>query len=85
MAQANPAAAFQGLWRTPELKSKILFTLGCLLLYRIGAHITSPGTTINDCAKMIGITFAEFRRSGMKFFAASRIRPRVIVRCGIWI
>ncbi|MBC7789789.1 MAG: preprotein translocase subunit SecY [Anaerolineae bacterium] len=46
MAQANPAAAFQGLWRTPELKSKILFTLGCLLLYRIGAHITAPGIDI---------------------------------------
>jgi len=47
MAQANPAAAFQGLWRTPELKSKILFTLGCLLLYRIGAHITSPGIDVS--------------------------------------
>jgi preprotein translocase subunit SecY len=46
MAQANPAAAFQGLWRTPELKSKILFTLGCLLLYRIGAHITAPGIDV---------------------------------------
>ena len=47
MAQAaNPAAAVQGLFRTPELKSKILFTLLCLLLYRIGAHITAPGIDV---------------------------------------
>ena len=27
----------------PELKEKILFTLLCLLIYRIGSHITVPG------------------------------------------
>jgi preprotein translocase subunit SecY len=27
----------------PELKEKLLFTLLCLLIYRIGAHITVPG------------------------------------------
>src|ERR1035441_5495619 len=45
----------------------------------------APGTTISDDAKMIGITPAELMRSGMKFFAASRIRPRAIERCGIWM
>ncbi len=29
--------------RIPELKEKILFTLLCLVLYRLGAHITVPG------------------------------------------
>jgi preprotein translocase subunit SecY len=47
MAQAaNPAAAVGNLFRTPELKSKILFTLLCLLLYRVGAHITAPGIDV---------------------------------------
>jgi len=37
MAQAaNPGAAIANLFRTPELKTKILFTLLCLLLYRVG-------------------------------------------------
>jgi preprotein translocase subunit SecY len=36
---ANPVAT---LWRIPELRSKMLFTLLCLVLYRIGAHITAP-------------------------------------------
>jgi preprotein translocase subunit SecY len=44
MAQTNAAAsAVQNLFRTPELKDKILFTLLCLLVYRIGAAITAPG------------------------------------------
>jgi preprotein translocase subunit SecY len=43
MAQANPAQAVSNIFRTPELKEKIIFTLLCLLMYRIGAHITSPG------------------------------------------
>ncbi len=43
MAQSNPAQAVQNIFRTPELKDKILFTLLCLLIYRIGAHVTAPG------------------------------------------
>jgi preprotein translocase subunit SecY len=43
MAQANPAQAVSNIFRTPELKEKIVFTLLCLLMYRVGAHITSPG------------------------------------------
>src|SRR4026209_77320 len=46
MAQNNAATAVQNLFRTPELKDKILFTLLCLLVYRIGAHITAPGVDV---------------------------------------
>jgi len=37
---ANP---LQNLFRVPELKEKILFTLMVLVIYRVGAHITGPG------------------------------------------
>src|SRR5438132_6333174 len=43
MAQSNAAQAVQNIFRTPELKEKILFTLLCLFIYRIGAHVTAPG------------------------------------------
>jgi preprotein translocase subunit SecY len=43
MAQSNAASAVQNLFRTPELKDKIVFTLLCLLIYRIGAAVTAPG------------------------------------------
>ena len=40
---ANP---IPNLLRVPELKEKILFTLGILLIYRFGAHITVPGVNV---------------------------------------
>jgi preprotein translocase subunit SecY len=46
MAQNNPAAAVQNIYRTPELWQKITFTFICLVLYRIGAHITVPGVDV---------------------------------------
>ncbi|HXG72363.1 MAG TPA: preprotein translocase subunit SecY [Gemmatimonadaceae bacterium] len=46
MAQSAPAAAISNMYRTPELRDKIAFTLLCLVLYRIGAHITAPGIDV---------------------------------------
>src|SRR3954452_6033694 len=47
MAQNNAAAqAVSSVVRTPELKDKVLFTLLCLVVYRIGAHITAPGVDV---------------------------------------
>ena len=43
MAQSNAAQAVANIFRTPELKEKIFFTLLCLLVYRIGAQVTAPG------------------------------------------
>jgi preprotein translocase subunit SecY len=40
---ANP---IPNLFRVPELKEKILFTLFILLIYRVGAHITVPGVDV---------------------------------------
>ena len=46
MAQSNAAAAVSNVFKTPELKDKIVFTLLCLLIYRVGAHITAPGVDV---------------------------------------
>jgi preprotein translocase subunit SecY len=37
------APRIPNIFKIPELKEKVLFTLLCLLLYRLGAHITVPG------------------------------------------
>ncbi len=34
---------FQDIFSIPELKKRILFTIGILVVYRIGGHITAPG------------------------------------------
>jgi preprotein translocase subunit SecY len=36
-------AAVQNMFKIPELRSRILFTLGMLVIYRFGAHISAPG------------------------------------------
>jgi len=36
-------AAVQNMFKVPELRKRILFTLGLLAIYRLGAHVTSPG------------------------------------------
>src|SRR5207249_9736008 len=35
--------SFQNVFRIPELKRRILFTVGILCLYRLGGHIPPPG------------------------------------------
>ncbi len=53
MAQSNAATAVQNLFKTPELKEKILFTLLCLLVYRVGAAVTAPGINPQAIADFI--------------------------------
>ncbi len=36
-------SGFRNVFKIPELKSRILFTLGMLAVYRVGAHIPTPG------------------------------------------
>ncbi len=48
---ANP---IQNLFRFPELKDRILFTLFILLIYRVGAHITAPGINLGALQEQFG-------------------------------
>jgi preprotein translocase subunit SecY len=36
-------AAIQNMFKVPELRKRIFFTLGMLAIYRLGAHVTAPG------------------------------------------
>lgn len=44
--------AFINVWKIEELKNRILVTLGLLLVYRFGAHVTLPGI---DATKLTGL------------------------------
>ena len=48
---ANPIPA---LFRAPELKDKILFTLLMMLIYRLGSHITVPGVDVGVLQERAG-------------------------------
>jgi len=53
----NPVA---NLFKVPELKNKILFTLMILLVYRTGAHITVPGLDVNILRQTFGALQGTF-------------------------
>ncbi|MBS7786473.1 preprotein translocase subunit SecY [Flavobacterium sp. CYK-55] len=44
------------VWKIEELKNRILFTLGLLLVYRFGAHVTLPGIDASQLHSLAGQT-----------------------------
>src|SRR5437660_3559777 len=45
-------SAVQNMFKVPELRKRILFTLGLLAVYRLGAHVTAPGINSAQLAKV---------------------------------
>ncbi len=46
----------RNVWKIEELKNRILFTLGLLLVYRFGAHVTLPGIDATQLGGLAGQT-----------------------------
>jgi len=40
----------KNIWSIEELRSKILFTLALIFIYRVGAHIVLPGINPDSIA-----------------------------------
>jgi preprotein translocase subunit SecY len=73
---------FQDIFSIPELKRRILFTIGLLIVYRIGGHITTPG--VNPIALKVffqnqqGTIFALY-----DLFAGGNLQRATIFALGI--
>ena len=50
----SAARAIPRIFQVPELKEKILFTLLCLAIYRLGSHITTPGVNLRALEQLAG-------------------------------
>ncbi|WP_396195869.1 preprotein translocase subunit SecY [Flavobacterium sp.] len=48
--------SLNNVWKIEELKNRILFTLGLLLVYRFGAHVTLPGIDATQLDNLAGQT-----------------------------
>jgi len=75
--------SFQSIFKIPELKKRILFTLGILIVYRIGGHVPVPG--INADALF---AFFEQARGGGLFglwdmFAGGAFKRATVFALGI--
>ena len=55
---------FQNVFKVPELKRKVLFTLALLAVYRVGAHIPIPGVN----AEALASFFAQTKGTLLGFF-----------------
>lgn len=47
-------SAVQNMFKIPELRKRILFTLGLLAVYRLGAHVTAPGINKGQLERVWG-------------------------------
>lgn len=76
--------AFRSALATPDLRRKILFTLGMVVLYRLGATIPSPGVSypnIQICAEQQGGTQGVF--SLLNLFSGGALLQLSVLSLGI--
>jgi len=52
----NLLSAFLSAFRTPDLRKKLLFTIGIIAIYRLGAALPSPGVSYTNVQKCIDAT-----------------------------
>lgn len=57
-------SAFVNAFRTPDLRKKLLFTIGIIAIYRLGANVPSPGVSYERIQDCIG-TLAEEDQTGV--------------------
>jgi preprotein translocase subunit SecY len=74
--------AFANIFRVPDLRKRVLFTLGLLAVYRLGGQIPTPGINIQRWAEFFssqsGTIFGFF-----DMFAGGNIRKLTIFALGI--
>ena len=46
-------SAFLSAFRTPDLRKKLLFTVGIIAVYRLGATLPSPGVSYGNVQKCL--------------------------------
>src|SRR5271157_3876288 len=70
------------IFRIPDLRRRVLFTLGLLFVYRIGGHIPTPGVNADKLAQF----FEQNRGSFLGFvdlFSGGQLRRLTIFALGI--
>jgi preprotein translocase subunit SecY len=74
--------AFANMFRVPDLRKRLLFTLGLLAVYRLGGHIPTPGINLKQWA-----TFFNTQGGGVfgffDMFAGGNIRRLTVFALGI--
>ncbi|MBB5154770.1 preprotein translocase subunit SecY [Saccharopolyspora phatthalungensis] len=78
--------AFRSALATPDLRRKILFTLGMVVLYRLGATIPSPGVSypnIQQCIQQIQGSGSQGVYSLLNLFSGGALLQLSVLSLGI--
>ncbi|MFQ5551622.1 MAG: preprotein translocase subunit SecY [Gemmatimonadales bacterium] len=77
------APRIPNLFAIPELKEKILFTLLCLVVYRLGAHIATPGVNVQVLASFIQNQGAQTLFGVYDMFVGGGLSRATVLALGI--
>jgi preprotein translocase subunit SecY len=79
-------SAFASAFRTPDLRKKLLFTLGIIVLYRLGASVPTPNTNvknINNCIQIAGSGASKDVYSLINLFSGGALLRLSVFALGI--
>ncbi len=74
--------AIQNMFRIPELRIRILFTLGMLAIYRLGAHVTAPGIN-KERLEQVWSTVAGTLLGVLDLFSGGNFRTISVFALGV--
>src|SRR3974377_2480581 len=73
---------FVNIFRVPDLRKRVLVTLGLLAVYRLGGHIPTPGVDINRWSDFFSSTAGSIF-GFFDMFAGGNVRKLTIFALGI--
>jgi len=74
---------FQNIFRIPELKNRVIFTLALLIVYRIGSHIPTPGIDGEALSKFLSESGAGALMGFFDMFSGGALSRVTIFALGI--
>ena len=75
-------ATAQNMFRVPELRKRILFTLGLIAIYRLGAHITAPGIN-KEVLEQVWSQVSGTLLGGLDLFSGGNFRTISVFALGV--
>ncbi|MDH6578045.1 preprotein translocase subunit SecY [Kitasatospora sp. MAP5-34] len=76
-------SAFARAFKTPDLRKKLLFTLGIVALYRVGAHVPVPGVNFHAVNQCISATKSSGLFGLVNLFSGGALLQLTIFALGI--
>ena len=76
-------SGFARAFRTPDLRRKLLFTLGIIVLYRIGSHIPAPGVSYKNIQECLSTADSNNLLGIVNLFSGGALLQLSILALGI--